>query len=301
MRLALALIPLLVLPAGALQLVPQPPAHNWEYLTYSQPDSAPTGTLSFLVGFSDKSGGLSLSINGLGPDYFANNRVTARLHRGSSIVEPAEPNSLNSPVGTRISGPTQWHVGAGFPWGANTLEESWIEVGIGKERYWLEVPYGFDRALTAPLPPAVPKAAGPKFAAAMKSLTERDHIVRWESVLYDLGAIHDGWRLWVIQSNPYHSETDVVLYRDDRQLDLDQPRTAVRIRDGSGLDRSARQVGRRLHDDGLRRSDSFRVGSVFNDTRGWASIAIDVGGKSYEFTVPSSVYMSAHGHAVKPQ
>ena len=50
---------------------------------------------------------------------------------------------------------------------------------------------------------------------AMKSLTEHDHVLRWQIVHYDLGGIQKGWRLLLIQSNPFDAESEVVLYRND--------------------------------------------------------------------------------------
>jgi len=127
--------------------------------------------------------------------FFKTNAITARLYRANGeIVEPTADGKklLNTPAGGRhVSGPN-WRplpqVMTRFPWGTNALEECWIEVSMGPERYWLEIPYGFDRNPADPLPPSIP-GGPPKFASAMKSLTEHDHVLRWQNVHYDLGEI----------------------------------------------------------------------------------------------------------------
>src|SRR6266536_4600649 len=70
--------------------------------------------------------------------------LAVRLHRPSGeTVIPEEP--LRGPVGINDGGGKTGSNGFGFLFRgvSNTLEEAWIELKIAKQRFWLEVPYGF--------------------------------------------------------------------------------------------------------------------------------------------------------------
>ncbi len=286
--------------------------HNWEFLRFADEKGAPT----FLITGSEFDSGdlraLRLDILDIpqGFGFFKTNVITARLYRADGeIVEPTTEGKklLNSPVAistasARGKGPNP-QVMTFFPWGPNTLEECWIEVSIGPERYWLEIPYGFDRDPKDPLPSSIP-GGRPKFVSAMKSLTAHDHVVRWKDVEYDLGQIQNGWQLSLIQSNPFDATSEVVLYRDDMQVgksmylwDLHTPHTKLRVVETGGNVIGGLCTDIHLHDDGMRRSDTFNLNRDPDDTRGWGQIEISVDDKTYRVTIPSSLYKYIHGHA----
>lgn len=291
---------------------PRKLAHHWAMISFD--DEGP----DFSAGFSEEAGGYAngfrVDILNLPMEFYKPGGITARLYRADGqVVEPTEEGKagLNDPVGistaTRADGqepPPQ--VTTFFPWGPNKLEECWIEVTLRTERYWLEIPYGFDRNPKDPLAP--PNADGrPKYAAAMKSLDKQhDHIVRWKSVTYDLGVIQNQWRLTLIQSNPFDAKSEVQLYRDDMQggkpvphWELHTPRTAARILqpDGGAIRGDAMEI--LLDEDGMDRSDFFTYGRNGSGKRCWGQVEITVGDKTYRTVVPSSLYQYIEGHVLK--
>ena len=299
-------------PIGGLSIHP---SHNYEYITFPEQSTDGKYCPIFSVGYGEHpesaSQGFRLDIMDIVPGFFKTNAITARLYRanGESVGPTAEGKAmLNSPIYiSTFSVPGQMppaQVMTYFPWGPNSLEECWIEVSMGLERYWLEIPYGFDRNPADPLPPGVP-GGRPQYVPAMKSLTDHDHVVRWLNVHYDLGVIQNGWRLSLIQSNPFDAQSEVELYRDDGAVgksmylwDLHTPRTSLRVidADGSVIDGFCMDV--HLHEDGLRRSDIFHIGrNGFGKERCWGHIEISVDGKNYQVIVPSSLYKYTHGHA----
>jgi hypothetical protein len=304
--------------AGEPQTIgrPQKLVHNWEYISFrwTRPDDEDRPDFTISPSHSGEgSQGLRLEILNIrqGFDFFKTNSIIARLYRANGeVVEPTADGmkSLKSPIsvsaGSSASGePNPPQVMTCFPWGSNTLEESWIEVVISPERYWLEIPYGFDRNPTEPLPPSIP-GGSPKFVPAMKSLVQHDHVLRWQNVQYDLGVIQNGWGLSLIQSNPSYSESEVVLYRDDSAVgksiylwDLHTPRTTLGLWCDDGALTNLLCTDIRLHGDGMRRSDTFPFywGGLGNQ-RGWGQIQISVDDKSYWVVLPSSLYKNTHGH-----
>lgn len=282
--------------------------HKWEYITF--PATLPDGKRcpTFSAGYGEHDGqGFRIDIMGIaqGFGFFKTNSITARLHRanGEIIESTAEGKKLlNSPISTDTLSRTP-QVITYFPWSANTLEEAWVEVAIGSERYWLEIPYGFCRNPNDPLPLSIPGGA-PKSFSAMKSLTEHDHVIHWRDVHYDLGKIQNGWRLSLIQSNPFDAESEVELYRDDDAVgksmylwDLHTPRTALRVVNANGRMINGFCVEIRLHEDGMRRSDTFKINRNGDDSRSWGKIEISVDDKTYQVVVPSSLFKYTHGHA----
>jgi hypothetical protein len=252
-----------------------------------------------------------LDIAGIMPGFFKTNVITARLYRADGrIVEPTESERqlLNAPdfvggFGRMIPGSTMpAQVMTHFPWGPNTLEECWIEVSMGAERYWLEIPYGFDRNPEDPLPPSI-QGGPPKMVPAMKSLTKHDHVLRWQSVHYDLGKIQNGWRLSLIQSNSVDAAGEVVLYREDVKIgtatswETNSPATALSVLDASGTIIGSHCTDVHIQDGGMERSNMYDIARNGDDKRCWGQIEISVDNKSYRVVVPSSLYKYAHGHA----
>jgi hypothetical protein len=290
---------------------PQKLVHHWQYIAF--PWTLPDGKQcpSFLCGYDDDNSlGLRLEIMGIMPGFFKTNVISARLYRADGeIVEPTVEGkkTLNVPISintaTRRPGiETPSQVMTFFPWDTNALEESWIEVTMGPERYWVEIPYGFDRNPADPLPPSFP-GGPPRFISAMKSLTDHDHVVRWQTVHYDLGVIQNGWRLSLIQSNSVDAESEVVLYRDDVKIGIatswatDSPATAVRVLDASGTILGSRCTDVHIQDGGMERSNRYDIAHNGDDLRCWGQIEISVDNQTYRVVVPSSLYKYAHGHA----
>ncbi|MGO8838786.1 MAG: hypothetical protein ACLQAH_11100 [Limisphaerales bacterium] len=294
---------------------PQPPTNIWKYINYPFPkpqEELNGGPIFFATSgeqYGQESRGLRLDIMNIvqGFQFIKTNGVTARLYRANGeIVEPTPEGKklLNVPVAVSTAssagGEPVPQVMTYFPWGANALEECWIEASIGPERYWLEIPYGFDRNPTDPLPPSIP-GGPPKFVPAMKSLTEHDHVVRWQNVHYDLGRTLDDCELVLIQSNPVDAKSDVDLYSDHGTRNVYSPHTEVRLLDADGTVINGRCVNLHLDDNHLRRTDTF---DIFDrggeDLRCWGKIEVSIDGRTYCVVVPSSLYKYIQGHAFKP-
>jgi hypothetical protein len=241
-----------------------------------------------------------------GFEFFKTNAIAARLYRANGeIVEPTAEGSkfLKEPgAASTASFPGEElvpQVMTYFPWGTNALEECWIEVSIGPERYWLEIPYGFDRNPADQLPPSI-HAGRPKLVAAMKSLTEHNHVVRWQNVEYDFARTNH-LDLSIKQANPFDAESEVVLYSDVLAWRLDSPKTTVRILDADGTVINGVCVNLHLNDDHWRRTDTFNFGRLGDDLRCCGQIEIRIDDKTYQVTVPSSLYKYVHGHADRLQ
>jgi hypothetical protein len=287
--------------------------HQWEYITYPMvdlPDQKPP--LSFMVGYGEKSQGLRLDVQtssaGQLPEIFAKHLVSAELHRpDGTVVERLQGKGMvDRPVGLGGGGFTDWGLIFYFPWSTNNLEEAWIKVAVAEEQYWIEVPYGFTDDPQRIRPPEEQRG-NPKSAPKTNHPGKSEHLVRWSNVHYHLGKIQNGWRLSVVQSNPFDGKTEVVLYRDDHIVpgplylwDLHSPRTEVRVTDANGTVINGHCMDIRLHDDGMRRSDTFELSRyVTGDAvRTWGILEVRVDDQSYHLLIPSSVYKYTHGHAV---
>lgn len=300
-------------PAPSGRLGAQMLTNVWMYINFPfpKPEEEWNGSPVFLVSSGKQwdqiSRGLRLDILNItqGFQFFKTNAVTATLHRANGeVVEPiAEGKKMlrfPSFAGSSYPGEEMMpQVMTYFPWGSNTLAECWIEVSIPPKRYWLEIPYGFDRNPADPLPPAMP--GGPaRFSAAMKSLTEHDHVVRWENVHYDLGRTHDGGELALIQSNPFDAEGKVAFYTDHGPRTVYTPRTSLRVLDADGTVIEGRCVDLHLNDGPYRRADTFDFGRHGDDSRSWGQIEITIDEEGFQVKVPSSLYKYTHGRAYRP-
>jgi hypothetical protein len=211
---------------------------------------------------------------------------------------PEGKQMLNSPMSFQTASPpggmeADCQVMTFFPWGSNTMGESWLEVSMGTESYWIEIPYGFDRNPHDLLPPPLP-GGPPKQAPDMMHLTSHDRVVRWLTVQYDLNEIHEGWSLALTQTHSGDGQSEAVvdcLYA--------KPHTALRILDLNGgvVGVGASFADNNLpHGDGQTR-DAFLLGRNGDDVRCWGQIEITFDDKSYRVVVPSSLYKYQHGHA----
>jgi hypothetical protein len=137
----------------------------------------------------------------------------------------------------------------------------------------------------------------------MKALTDHDHVMRWQTVHYDLGVIQNGWRLSLIQSNSVDAESEVVLYREDVKIgtatswETNSPATALSVLDASGKIIVSHCTDVHIQDGGMERSNKYVIARNGDDQRCWGQIEIIVDDKSYRVVVPSSLYKYAHGHA----
>ena len=296
---------------------PQTSVHNWQYIQYPWIRNSPSFYIGWAAGGNERtweaSRGLRLDILEIpqGPAFFKTNTITATLYRANGeVVEPTPEGKslLNSPAYLQTlsssSGMPAPQVMTYFPWGSNVLEECWIEVTIPPERYWVEVPYGFDRNPADSLAPA--NTNGPPQFFPMKSLAEHDHIVRWENVHYDLGELQNGWRLSLIQSNSDGAGSEVVLYPEDVKMSsakswdaaawkTNSPATVLRVLNATGTIIGSHYINAGLRYDGM--GYTYDLDRYADVQRCWGQIEISVGDKTYGVVVPSSLYKYAHGHA----
>jgi hypothetical protein len=177
-----------------------------------------------------------------------------------------------------------------------------VELGQPHGRYWVEIPYGFARDADAELPRGDGRTR-PSYAPAMQKLTARDHVVPFRHARYEVGPIARGWQLAVLVSNPFDAHVEVELYRDDGGVgqsayrwSLDEPETAAAFVAAGGRV-PTRPMMRRLHEDGLRRSDHFSSMRRPSGRRGWGTLEVTVGAQVHAIRVPSSLYLYTHGTA----
>ena len=246
--------------------------NGWEYIEYPgirlSPELAKSNAWVNLR-IANSSVGLFMGVTSFGepvPFSIRDGSLDVRLHRPSGeTVIPEEP--LRGPVGMSDGSGKTGSNGFGFLFRgvSNALEEAWIELKIAKQRFWLEVPYGFTQTPSNFSTRTVFNGP-PKFAPAMKERAPKDLILAWREVRYNLGTIQNGWHLSLIALNTFEPETEIELYRDDVRAgesiflwDLrGPPQTALSIRDRDGMIFKARCMGVRLTGDGKRRLDGFK-------------------------------------------
>lgn len=229
-------------------------------------------------------------------------KIVVRLHLSDGKVILPEGKQAPSWMGAGGMGMT-YSIIYTFPWQRNALEEAWVELGVPGRTYWIELPYGFTRKPSDPLVPDAERG-WPVFPPTMKALGERDKLVPWLHVDYNLGEIQNGWRLSLKLANPFDANAEAILYRDDAQVGksmflwkLDSPRTAMEFIFPGGRVLAGRGMGIRLHEDGMRRSDNFSFNRDPSGEKGreWGKAVIKVDDKTYECVVPSSLFKYVHG------
>ncbi|HEY1789524.1 MAG TPA: hypothetical protein VGJ73_15305, partial [Verrucomicrobiae bacterium] len=290
----------------------QPPPHRWAYIQYPWDlPNCPTFMIGWPSGGSpdESSRGLRMDIMHIrqGFAFFKTNAISARLYRADGqIVEPTALGKglLNAPGSiSTFSMPGKepdLQVLTYFPWGPNVLQESWIEITIAPERYWVEVPYGIDRNPADPLAPANTNGP-PRFVPEMNSLNEHDHVVRWENVHYVLGHTTDGSELRLYQSNPFNAKCDVDICFSRQSPNVYSPQTEARLLESDGTVVTGRCVNIHLDDSYPGRTDTFDLFYYGGGAlRRWVKIEIRVAGEIYTVTMPSSLCQNCHGHAGEP-
>lgn len=282
--------------------------HHWRIITFAE--ASPSGANkfpSFSVRPDDGTKGLCLDIDFRDPECTKPNMISARLYRENGEIVDSVGGNLNAPVpeistmnpyvpGGPVPPPTGWTAQTSFPWGKNNLDESWIEVSMDQERYWLEIPYGYDRNPEDPLPPAITEKL-PPFAAPIKKSTDHDHIVPWEQVCYDVLPFQDGNSISLNLSNPGDGVGEVILCLGTRALDLHTPRTVLKAIDEDGTEIDSTCTSIRLDEDlQYGRDDTFSICRYPYYERCWGQIEVKVDAKSYYTVVPSSMYEFGQGH-----
>jgi hypothetical protein len=229
--------------------------------------------------------------------------IRAELHTADGKVAPSgKPIPQWIGVSGGGGGDATWYLVYGFPWGRNALDEAWIRLDVGGQVYWIEMPYGFARNSAEP-EVSDPTRGLPHFPPTMRTLGDKDILVPWLHVDYDLGEIQNQWRLSLELSNPFDARGEIMLYRHDIELGksmdlwrLDSPRTAMDIQWPEGNALKGRQTGSLLHDDGLRRSDVYSFNRWPSDVgRAWGTVVVQVDDQSYSCRIPSSLFMYVHG------
>jgi hypothetical protein len=138
----------------------------------------------------------------------------------------------------------------------------------------------------------------------MEPLTARDRIVPFRHVRYDVGEIQHAWRLALLVSNPFDPHVELELYRDEGgvgrsvyQWSIDEPQTSATFVVPGGRRLEGMTMMRRLHEDGLRRSDHFAFFGRNSGRRGWGTLEVKVADEVHQVRVPSSLFLYTHGTA----
>jgi hypothetical protein len=226
-------------------------------------------------------------------------KTLVRLHTPDGKVADSKPSD-GGVIGSL--GMIEYSFHYTFAWRRNLLEEAWIEVCLPNQTYWVEVPYGFTRDPAALLNPVEARRGPPKYPPTVKP-GKTDWLVPWLEVSYDLGKIQNGWSANLNVANPFFPAFDVLLYREDfgnerngHLWNLESPRTEMKINFSKDDVLESKRMGIRLHDDGIRRTDSFKLDKSYTGTeRRWGTAVVKVDGKGYECVVPSSLFWEQHG------
>jgi hypothetical protein len=275
-------------------------AHKWARIQFPQlpalPDGSMPGGATVWNNLGSRGFVFSMSFGGRSAEA---DKMIVRLHRPDGTIVDPEHDSSRGLVSTNPGGTPYMYI---FPWGRNVLEEAWIEMKVTGRTYWFELPYGFSRDPSAPLQPEEEKRGRPTIAPAMATMSPDDRIVPWLYVNYDLGTIQNGWSLSAEMANPFDANANVILYKgpENRQAwSLDSPKTSIDIVEPNGATLRSTCVNMHIHDDRLRRSDTFRFNRAGgrNDSRGWDTAEINVDDVKYTFTIPSSLSKYVHGTA----
>ena len=247
--------------------------------------------------------GLHLVLTARGPTTDVLAKAKVRVHVAASPPVAVARDPIQG-IGNWRGGPRRaWIATFTIPWQGAPLDEAFVEVDAGADRYWLEVPYGFVAGPATTATSTDPRTT-PKRAPAMATLGARDRWVPFRDVAYDLGAIQNGWRLFARLSNPFDAHAELELYRDDIQIGksmflwkLGEPVTSATILEAGGATLASMPMQLRLHDDGLRRSDDFHFDRSGPCTRAVGTFRATIGDTTVLVAIPSSLYGYTHGTA----
>ena len=289
-------------------------SHEWRSISYPDlPTQFASGTSAPTIRCSDDGIQFSLAFSWSDDDAKEDSfklpngsEIKLQLHyTNEKIVEPSNSTFDGELMTFGRRGYSSGSFTCTFPWSENEMLEGWLHVSTSGREYWLEIPYGFTRdPKIEKLPTA--KTGPPELPAALKPFPEKSHIVNWKHVNYNLGEIQNGWRLSLQHANPFDANSEIILYRDDSAVgksmflwDIHEPKTRLSIKHENGFNLTSRIMKLRLHDDGMRRSDSFEFNrNPGNDSlRDWGTMVIEVGEKSWTTAMPSSLFRYVHGRA----
>jgi hypothetical protein len=274
--------------------------HNWSEITY--PDLPATEVGSPVPGFvlrNGKADGMQFIIyyvfvkvgqkgQGKLPPI---EKITIRLHTPDGKASDAKAEGVGMLGGLA----TVFEYKFRFGWRPNVLEEAWIEVGLPKQTYWVEVPYGFTRNPADPLEPAERRSGPPKLPPTVKP-GKADWLVHWFDVRYDGDSVKGAYSVWLVISNPFSPEFDVMLYHDGDRLKLDSPRTEMELMTSPKSSYVGKRTGIQLVNGEMTRRDSFRLdGQYANNKRIWGTVRVKLNGKAFDEIVPSSLFWQLHG------
>lgn len=227
--------------------------------------------------------------------------IKVRLHLGAAgFVTEARPDPSKVWDGVGNGRSATFSRKFVLPWTQNRFDEAWIECRLPSQTYWIEIPYGFTRNPADPWPATDERRGGPVFPEIMNGLPDKDRIVPWLHVDYDLGEIQNRWRLSAKLANPFDSAAEVVLYHEpdpgEFRWNSETPKTSMEIRRTGARNLDSARTGFYLSGQ-LERRDVFTFGRDTSPAAGrgigWITIRVDE--NSYTFTIPSSLFKYMHG------
>jgi hypothetical protein len=288
--------------------------HKWEAISYPDlPTPFASGFVATSIRPTENGLTLSLSFSWANDDAEKDGfvppdgkKIGLALHDAAgNKAEPIESNFDRELIAWGRRGYSSGSFQCTFPWSENEMSEGWLEIRMPNESFWLEIPYGFTRDPSADTLP-VSRNGSPKLPPALEQFPNNTRLVNWKHVVYDIGKIQNRWQLILLHSNSFDASSEILLYRDDRKIgksmflwDLHSPRTKLSIKHANGFTLPSRAMSLRLHDDGMRRSDTFEFSRNpgNDDFRDWGTITIEVDDKQWVATLPSSMFRYVHGVA----
>jgi hypothetical protein len=267
--------------------------HSWRVLKYEAWNCAGT-RIRFILGEGNSADGLWLHFDS--PERMRGGDIQVHLlMRDGNVLEPLSANltpRAYSPKPPWKIPPQPPRASALFPWTPETMDEAWIEVTIAKNRVLLAVPAGFYRDPNK----AIPTLASPQHqekTSNVRFLAGNHHVLRWESVEYDLGEIQNGWRLSLTRKNRAYGESELTLYQESSSFvwQTCAPQTSMRLLEANGRSLNCRCIGINLpEEDHRERHDVFKVYGNRSHELGWDEMQITVDDKQYGVAMPSSLF-----------
>jgi hypothetical protein len=221
--------------------------------------------------------------------------ISAALHLPEGTRAPSNPKDLHW-IGLSNGGGVTYSLVFIFPWGRNALDEAWIEMRAAGRTYWIEIPYGFAR--NPDEPELADRTRGePAFPPSMSRFGDRDVLVPWLSVGYDLGALPNSGRLSLAMENNGDGRAKVTIGHDVTRgrspFTLETPRVTAEIRLEDGAVLPGRETARLL--DPRRSIFEFTRHVTRMPARLWGTVVITVDGHRITRAVPSSLFSLLHG------
>lgn len=233
----------------------------------------------------------SLTPNGADTTAFNDSsRWKVRLHYPDGrVLEPEQvwgPDAVSSGVIT---------LGRGyiFPLGDNSLTEAWLELHLGENTYWYEIPYGFTRDPDAPVPPSDAKAEQAGYVPAMKvSPAATSQIVRWSKVNYSLGTLPDGATLQADLKNGGDLTCLLRFRHAGYEWEFHRPIATVKVIPDTAAPIAGWQFAERI-DPGIpsNREDEFRFRFPSLHGRGWATLEVRVDEQPVTATISLGTFL----------